>query len=223
MTGMGFRSGFLLLIALVFYALTTLINLISGLMLRGKLNCGGSFFFYLVKSFWNYSTTRYMASLKVFCFLIFKQIIFMKQRWKIWKLYNSWLYKTASRTSLYGAVHAWFVMFRDIFTDSLPISVFFSIETCWPHAYFKLHISVNKIERGRKSERERKLIGWFAAAKCRHHRTVLNSSNLWFGNYPYTLADTLIFFFWILCTFLRARSMRWVICLHKNNLNLIGI
>ncbi|XP_037035537.1 endoplasmic reticulum metallopeptidase 1-like isoform X1 [Bradysia coprophila] len=34
MTGMGFRSGFLLLIALVFYALTTFINLISGLMLR---------------------------------------------------------------------------------------------------------------------------------------------------------------------------------------------
>lgn len=35
MTGLGFRSGFLLLIALTFYTLTTIINLISGLMLRG--------------------------------------------------------------------------------------------------------------------------------------------------------------------------------------------
>lgn len=37
MTGLGFRSGFLLLIALVFYTLTTIINLISGLMLRGNI------------------------------------------------------------------------------------------------------------------------------------------------------------------------------------------
>lgn len=35
MTGMGLRSGFFLLIALVFYTLTAFINLITGLMLRG--------------------------------------------------------------------------------------------------------------------------------------------------------------------------------------------
>lgn len=46
MTGMGFRSGFLLLIALAFYTLTTLINLISGLMLRGIIFAWFLFYFF---------------------------------------------------------------------------------------------------------------------------------------------------------------------------------